>query len=453
MSLSRRHLIALTAGAAAATSLGLSAPAGASRASGVIDRRLEGPAGRAFAYLDFVMDAYEQGDTLRLLQSYNNESGLMTTGFIYDNALAAIAYLGRPAPANVKRAKIIGDTIMWIQANDETFADGRIRQAYATGPMIFYGWSPEFSGLVRPDGKAAFLWPFGFSGTSTGDAAWAGLALAQLYGHTREKRYLDGAVAIGGWIAQRLAGYRYGGYHGGVKADGVTPQTWCSTEHNTDVYALFALLRRYTKDRSWSRGAAEARSFVEAMWNRTGGHFFTGTQELSPDEINTSILPEDVNPWAYLALGDEWIARSLRWTASNLSNEDLGIKGVTFSDVAKSLSPAVWPEGNGHMAAAFHQNHQKHAALHYLLENVKVQEQLGAGQTVGRTSDPNNGRLSNPGEGGNWTGTALPAKSGIVSATTTFDTGFGFSYFPNQHVGATAWFLMAAHGVNPYREL
>ncbi len=453
MSLSRRHLIALTAGAAAAAQLGLPSAASATAKTGVIDRRLSGSTGRAYAYLDFVMDAYEQGSTLRLLQSYNNESGLMTTGFIYDNALAAIAYLARPTAANVQRAKLIGDTIMWIQANDETFTDGRIRQAYATGPMIFYGWSPEFTGLVRGDGKAAFLWPFGFSGTSTGDAAWAGLALAQLYGHTRERRYLDGAVALGSWITQRLTGYTHGGFHGGVKADGVTPQTWCSTEHNIDIYALFKLLNRYTRDRSWNEGARAARSFIEAMWNREQGHFFTGTQEAAPNEINKSILPEDVNPWAYLSLGDHWIARSLRWNDENLSNVDLGIKGVTFSDVAKSLSPAVWPEGNGHMAAAYYQHHDKRAALHYLFETVKAQELLGAGQTVGRTGDPINGRLSNPGEGGNWTGSVLPAKSGIVSATTTFDTGFGFNYFPNQHVGATAWFLIAAHGVNPYREL
>ena len=70
---------------------------------------------------------------------------------------------------------------------------------------------------------------------------------------------------------------------------------------------------------------------------------------------------------------------------------------------------------------------------------------------MGLTSDPNGGRLFDPGEGGTWTGSPLPSRSGIVAATSAFDTGFGFGYFQNQHVGATSWFVMAALGVNPYR--
>jgi hypothetical protein len=50
------------------------------------------------------MDAYATGGERRLLQRYNNESGLLTAGFVYDNALALIAYLARPSPANVRRA-------------------------------------------------------------------------------------------------------------------------------------------------------------------------------------------------------------------------------------------------------------------------------------------------------------------------------------------------------------
>ncbi|GAA0382283.1 hypothetical protein Acor_56980 [Acrocarpospora corrugata] len=71
-------------------------------------------------------------------------------------------------------------------------------------------------------------------------------------------------------------------------------------------------------------------------------------------------------------------------------------------------------------------------------EVASAQNALGAGQTVGLTSDPNGGRLSNPGKGGSWTGTALPARSGVVAASSAFDTGFGFGYFQNQHVGPRA---------------
>ncbi len=482
--LPRRRFLTLSAAAAAAVPLGVSGPASAHRpapADGLAHPSLAGPVRRAYRYLDVVMDAYQQGDTPRLLQSYNNESGLFTTAFVYDNALATIAYLSRPTREHVRRARIIGDTFLWIQGHDEKFTDGRVRQAYAAGPMVFYGGSPAFPGLVRDDGRAAFLWPFGFSGSSVGDLSWVGLALVRLHAHTGERRYLDGALAIGRWITTNaVSPYRHGGYHGGVQADGVTPQRWASTEHNIDAYALFRLLTWHTGDRSWRRAAAVAGEFVRAMWNPTGGFFWTGTQGADPaddpDEINRSVIPEDVQTWAWLSLRDRWYARAIDWAATALATTDGGpaselpagltVSGVTFSDRSKVLTgpvpgsdrpndrSAVWLEGNGHLAAALldrGRRHDRDRAVELLRQAVVAQDRLGGGQTVGPTGDPAGGRLSNPGEGGTWTGTPLPARSGIVAATSAFDTGFGFGYFQRQHVGATSWFVMAALGVNPYR--
>lgn len=472
--LRRRQLLTLSAAAAAAPLVG--APA-----AGAAPSRRTGPVDRAYHYLDGVQDAYQHGNTPRLLQSYNNESGLFTTAFVYDNALAAIAYLARPTRAHVRRARLIGDAFLWIQGHDERFTDGRLRQAYAAGPMVFYGGGAAFPGLVRDDGRAAFLWPFGFSGSSVGDLAWVGLALTRLYGHTRERRYLDGAVAIGTWITNRaVSPYRFRGYHGGVQADGVTPQRWASTEHNIDVYAFFRLLARHTRDAAWRRRAAVAGDFVRAMWNPGGGYFWTGTQGANPaddpDQINTSVIPEDVQTWAWLSLREPRYARAVDWVTSALANTDGGpgselppglrISGVTFSDRSKVLTgpvpgsdrpndrSAVWLEGNGHVAAALLDRGGRGDAArarHQLAQTVLAQDRLGAGQTVGLTADPDGGRLSNPGEGGTWTGTALPARAGIVAATTAFDTGFGFGYFQRQHVGATSWFIIASLAVNPYR--
>ena len=42
------------------------------------------------------MDLYACGSTLRLSQSYADQAGLLSTAFIYDNALTIIAYLKRP---------------------------------------------------------------------------------------------------------------------------------------------------------------------------------------------------------------------------------------------------------------------------------------------------------------------------------------------------------------------
>jgi hypothetical protein len=92
--LSRRRFVALSAAAAGAMTTGMSAglasPALAQGGPRVVDPRLSGPVDRAFGYLDVVQDAYFQGGTPRLLQSYNNESGLLTTACIRQRP-AAIA--------------------------------------------------------------------------------------------------------------------------------------------------------------------------------------------------------------------------------------------------------------------------------------------------------------------------------------------------------------------------
>ncbi len=477
---SRRRLLALPAAAVAAPLLpGDPASASADAPRHLVDDSLAHPVARAYRYLDLVQDAYVKGAEPRLLQSYNNESGLMTAAFVYDNALAMLAYLANPTVSNVRRARLIGDAFLWVQANDEAFTDGRVRQAYAAGPMQFYGGSPAFPGLRREDGKAAFLWPFGFGGSSTGDMAWTALALAQLYVDTRIRKYLDGAVALGLWIAGKESPYAHGGYHGGLQSDGVTPQRWTSTEHNIDVYALFTILAKLTRDRRWTARADVAAAFVREMWNRGDQYLWTGTLGGNPGEdpnlINTGNVPEDVQTWAVLGMGDRRYDPTIDWVTANLWNTDGGtasqlppgvqISGVTYSSQAKLITGtisgsdlpnhrnAVWLEGNGHAALALLRRKNpgdRALAKRLLAETVVAQREVGAGQTVGRTADPDGGKLSDPAAGGTWTGTPLPARSGIVAATSAFDTGFAFGYFQRQHVGATAWFLMAAQNFNPY---
>jgi hypothetical protein len=487
VNLGRRQVLALpavAAAAAAAGSLGLQSPAAADQTDvprGLVDRAFLKPVQRAYKYLNIVQDAYVKGSTPRLLQSYNNEGQLMTTAFVYDNSLAICAYLAHPTRENVRRARLIGDALLFAQANDEKYTDGRVRQAYAAGPMLFYGGGPFFPGLKNENGKAAHLFPFGFSGTATGDMAWVALAFVQLYDRTRAKKYLDAAVTISLWITDKESPYRYGGYHGGIQADGETPQRWVSTEHNIDVYALFHLLFKHTRDRRWRARAAVAGEFVRSMWNRREGFFWTGTQGGLPGEdpnvINKSNIPSDVQTWGLLSLREARFNAGLDYVTDKLWSTDgpgvpntqlpagVHVSGVAYSSEAKSRTgtvpqsellsnpEAVWLEGNGHTALALLYRGDKGdraLAKRLLRETVIAQEKVGAGQTVGLTDDPNGGRLSNPGEGGTWTGTVLPKRSGIVAATSAFDTGFAFGYFQRQHVGATSWFLMAALNFNPY---
>ncbi len=448
--LSRRTLIGTGLGAVALTAVGTGTARAAQGASEVSAPR------RARAFLAAAMDAYPDHGTLRLTQSYTDQAGLFSTAFTYDNALAILAHLA--SPAGRSRAVALGDALLYAQAHDPGYDDGRLRQAYNVGPYTFYDGSPQPDGFVRADGTANVGTQFGFTGTAVGDMAWAGIALGALAARTGERRFLTGAVRIGEWIErvgrtdEPLGGYKFG-VNG---ADERLPFT--STEHNTDLVALFGRLARLTGDRVWRERRARARAFVEKMWEPAGGFFYTGTND--GVTINRSPVPEDTQTWTHLALSSPAHARSLDWAASELAVLDTADRpnstvpagqsyvGVTFSSaslLANEAAPiaegqprpdrnGVWFEGTAHLALALRDRGaggDEKRARRLLGSIERAQDLLGAEQTVG--------------------GTPLPARSGVVSASSPLDTGFGFGYYPYRHTGATAWYLLAVSRANPLR--
>jgi hypothetical protein len=104
---------------------------------------------------------------------------------------------------------------------------------------------------------------------------------------------------------------------------------------------------------------------------------------------------------------------------------------------------AVWLEGTAHtIAALVARSIVGSEGLHGRLQDLQTalkfvgtcetaQEQLGAGQSVG--------------------GKAIPLGEGLVAATSVMDTGFGYTYGPSKHIGATGWYLIAAQGGNPFQ--
>ena len=424
-------------GGAAALGVGLPLLGGAGVAQAATPNGApSGPAAtrRAVRFLQRVTDAYRSSGP-RLAQSYQDDSGLGDVGFIYDNGLTVIALL---AAGDVRRARAIGDGFLRVQE-----PDGRLRQAYRVAQ--------------DPPVPAA---NFGFTGTAVGDMAWTGLALAQLARETRERRYLDGVVKIGTWIQDNaysttgLGGYEFGLTSGleGFK----------SAEHNIDVYALFRLLARLTGDRVWAQRAEHAWDFVERMWNAEAGFFYTGSNDGATVNTNPLQWPLDVQTWSWLAARQSRYAAALDWAANNLATTDTPLRknstltgndsftGVAFASGSlltdtdtpiggQSYNPkpddaAVWFEGTAQLALALRDRGRgdDRADAEELLDTIRVaQQRLGQGQTF-------NGRS---GEGG------------IVAASSPMDTGFGFGYFPNLHIGATSWFVMASLNANPYRFL
>ncbi|MEH0635467.1 Tat pathway signal sequence domain protein [Streptomyces bottropensis] len=455
----RRALLGTGLGAAAALVAAGSGPAQAAphaapRTSGTSARR------RGQAFLAAAMDAYPDHGAVRLTQSYTDQAGLFSTAFTYDNALAILAHLAVRTADGRARAVALGDALIYAQEHDPAYDDGRLRQAYNVGPYVHYDGVPQPDGFVRADGTANVGTQFGFTGTAVGDMAWAGIALSALARRTGARRFLAAAVRIGEWIERTgRTDEPLGGYKFGVNgANEKLPFT--STEHNTDLVCLFGRLARLTGDRVWGERRARAEAFVRRMWEpsrgSTGGFFYTGTND--GVSVNKSPIPEDTQTWTHLALDSRRYARSLDWAARELAVLDhaerrnstvpagQSYEGVTFSSaslLANEDAPiaefqprpnrnGVWFEGTAHLALALRDRGARgdEARARRLLASLEsAQDHLGAAQTVG--------------------GRALPARSGIVSASSPLDTGFGFGYYPYRHTGATAWYLMAAARANP----
>ncbi|HEV3037775.1 MAG TPA: Tat pathway signal sequence domain protein [Candidatus Angelobacter sp.] len=417
-----------------------------------------GPAlNKAYSFLNTMMDAYAQGSTVRLSQSYTDQQGLQSTGFVYDNSLAINAHLLRGLPDDIDRAIALGKALLHAQQVD-SIGDGRVRQAYFVN-------QPDAQGVfVRPA-----LFPFFFLGSAVGDMAWTGIGLAQLFNRTGDQQFLDGAVKLGHWIVNNTFDTRgAGGFNFGVD-NGNNKLLFKSTEHNIDCISLFTMLANLTGDGSWLAQADHARTFVNAMFDATdGGFFFTGT---APDGVSINPvlsqnnIPEDVQTWSFLATLDETHAQSIDWAKTNLATTDTPqtihshltdnqkISGVSFaSQSMRALNPsdqfsgrpnpnAVWLEGTGHLVAALLARrlparrdlpgfHGDVNTARTLLDNIRTaQEILAKGQTVG--------------------GKAIPDGEGVVAASSVLNTGFGFSFNPNRHIAATSWFAMAVQAGNP----
>lgn len=422
---------------------------------------------KAFAFQNFMMDAYATGSTVRLTQSYSDEA-LGATAFTYDNAVAIHAYLASGDAALAARAVVLGEGLLYGQAHPFPFPlnDGRFPQAF-------------FVNKPATDGSGAYITPaaapYYFYTSTVGDQAWAGMALAQLFRHTGDNRFLTAALLVANWIVSNtfdavgVGGFKFGTNIAYINYNNVSqPSTnGKATEHNIDVYAFFTMLSHLTKDAAspsngmkWSELAAHALKFVIAMFNPAGPFFFTGTLG-DGQTINTAPIPEDVQTWSYLALLNNKYRGTIDWALANLESTDTPsapnssltgtetIHGLVFDSVSltttlKIADPrAVWLEGTGHAIAALaarvlHGGNNVFALLGDLgtaaglvQQCMNAQAQLGAGKTAG--------------------GKAIPVGEGLVASTSVMDTGFGYTYGPSLHIGATGWYLLGALAANPFQ--
>jgi hypothetical protein len=338
-------------------------------------------------------------------------AGLASTAFVYDNALAVIALV---ACGNVSSATTIGNALSLAVRKDRTFSDGRVRNAYRPGPVgqgapALPGWWDAKQNIWAEDPAQ--------DGSSTGNVAWAALALLTLHQATKQESFLADAERLIDWVIANVSsgnGFR-GGFHG------YDPQQvkllWISTEHNVDVYAAATWLFRLTSEQKYADAASQARRFLERAFD--GDHFLLGTK---PDgSLNDGgMLALDVQLWPWMAIPDapaQWRS-ALKFAATHLAVEG----GFDFNGDRDGL----WVEGTAQASLAYRiaGDPGRSAQLLTTLEADRTPSGLLNATRAARVS----------------TGLSIdPTK-----------TEADFFYFRRPHLGATAWAALAATAWNPF---
>lgn len=407
-------------------------------------------------YLDDIRYIKSRPNDSRFLVSYETKKSALTsdtvlrnTAFVYDNAVALIAFT---AAGDMARARAIADALLYAQSNDRYFTDGRVRNAYQGGDLFLPpGWLPNgkaftvrMPGWSNPEGTRWFEDEFQVS-TATGNVAWAMLALLYFHESTGEQKYLSGAIRMGQWVIEHASDSRgAGGFTGGYDgwelgaASGGTPQCpaniflngqckrlYKSTEHNIDLYSAFS--RLYLADSNnrtqWAQAARQAKSFLLSMWDAAGGKFWTGTGE---DGVTTfqDVIPADVQAWAIQALGTEaqpYRDVALAYVEANHKTS----RGYGFKqNGGNSCGDKTWFEGSSQVA------------LSYLLSGNRPKWQA---------------LVSGIGSAQSMSGAMPAAEDPCVNTGFILNDGSPWLYFPRLHVGATAWLALAEGETDPFQ--
>lgn len=369
----------------------------------------------------------------------------------YDQALALLAFLARGQQDDLRRAGLLASALVEAQRHDRTFRDGRLRNAYAAGELL----DPAL-GVTRLPGRwdeerGRFLEDAYAAGSDTGNLAWAAIALIQAHAILPKRKgdpYRQSALALADWIVSNTkVDDALGGYSAGLagfeiaagQPQGQDKLAYRSTEHNIDLVALFDLLaddagRDAAPGKAWSSAAAHARKFVEAMWQRdaSGSYLATGTAGSSA-RISTEPIPLDAQTWSLLGMrAPKTYANALDWALKNCRAARID----NAFDFNCQDGDGAWWEGTAQVAAAlaFLGYHEAAAPLLARLRSAQLKAQ---GTAKG----------------------ALPAAS-VCGLTTGFFRDWGpkggekenrpWTFTSAPHVGATAWYVLAARGRNPF---
>lgn len=349
--------------------------------------------------------------------------------YLYDNAVAAVALALAGADWHAQR---IADAIVFAQEHDRKFSDGRLRNAYIEGDPRSDSGRSVAAGRVTI--RLPGFWQDGrwqedayVVSTSTGNMAWAILALCAVSENAPEEKRADYLAA-----AERAADFVLalsedaGGFTAGFEGWDEEQKKigYKSTEHNIDVYCAFEHLARAIEAHKPEKagilraGAGHALDFVLSMYDEQLHCFYTGT-ETDGLTVSEGVIPLDANTLAILALRERLPEPEavIAFIEARMSVE----KGFDFS--AGDLD-GIWNEGSAQMALCYALLGQddKYAALLVYF------------------------RSQSDKEGG------IPAadRDGVSTGFVVEGSDQLWEYNNTQSIGASAWLALAQLRQNPF---
>lgn len=393
----------------------------------------------AVVYVDEMKYNKDRTSHFRFCQSYVCGSDpidmtMKNRADVYDNALKLIVDLmlfnQEGTIGYLNDAKLVGDAFIYAMNHDRHFTDGRLRNSYMCGDLIHWNNTARIPGWWDYSVNTWFEDP-GCVSTSTGNMAWAGIALTSLYQATLDNQYLNAAEAIADWCIDNTNSAF--GFTGGFEGfdDAQTKVTWKSTEHNIDLYALFTRLFTITGLAKYDLAAQNAATFVQTMWVPAENHFWTGTDSTGINP-NTSNIPLDIHAWYIMAFQDSTTnySNGMNWAYQNCFLSNYQSINYPIPLIGFDFNPdkdGIWLEGSAQAALA---NSMK--------GNVNLYDSLlmSIEYVQSHHNHPHFYSFNH---------------KGIVSADhDNTSTGFEWSYHNRLHIGATCWYILAKLKKNPY---
>jgi len=354
--------------------------------------------------------------------TYDNSLKLLTDLALFNKTLDS-TYLND--------AKLIGNAFIFAMENDRFFQDKRLRNSYMGGEIANYDHTVRIPGWWDDTAK---MWYEDIScvSTSTGNIAWAGLALISLFGITNDIKYQKASENLAIWCLKNVS--TSNGFTGGFTGWGETGQDTIrckSTEHNIDLYALFKRLYQNTSNVEYKNAALNAKNFVLSMWNSEENYFWTGTVD-DGLTINKTNLPLDIQAWYIMAFQD---STSIYSSGIDWANENCYLENYVSPNYDEPLTgydfntdlDGIWFEGSSQAVLA---NKMKGnmSFVNPTLQSIKYVQKNHTDKSYFNVN-----------------------YKGIVAADHDHvSTGFEWEYNNRLHIGATSWFIFADLGVNPY---